>query len=615
MATLTAGMLKRLLQHMDSDVKAAGEHRSSLLQVIDIVPADLDGDELWPKHGFYVKVSDSSHATYVSLRDEDVDLVLSNKLQLGQFVYVDRLEAGSPVPVLRGVRPLQGRHPLIGSPQDLIAVHEHEKQVAVANSGLKPVEKSLQRRGLWASEVAAKKLSVRSLSSSCYEAVNSSKDYLRSLSLSRVGRSSAVRSSVSGLFRANSKILRNGNGEDDKGREISNISQSAAENNSAIHLRPSPRPHNERSTRNNDVSDHNGSMAGEGFCTILPEKLAALGKEALQRRDEAYQDALEALQVASATETMTRIVRNLTELCSLAKPEAPEISIEGFMNLHERISKFVVDMESWTKSVPIDRGDASDVKEKVADYSEMWNSATAWIETALSSDMKNYPVIPESRHHTAAEESKLRRVKSYLGKASEDVNKNSLGGLLTRGSIPSLSAKRPLSQSMSCSNKIVSRMTLAECNKNNDNLISEKIHNPNLGSNKLRSTEISDQRIHGKPPIPIERQPEPVNVPDCKRKNLFHIIALAKQVKIEAENWFTEFLEKAFDKGSRIVKSSEDGGKNKEDSLRVHKWTFRRRVLLNKITQWVEQSDSSNRWLNPDAAETVKKLKLRLKNS
>lgn len=612
MATLTAGMLKRLLQHMNSDVKAAGEHRSSLLQVIDIVPADLDGDELWPKHGFYVKVSDSSHATYVSLKDEDVDLVLSNKLQLGQFVYVDRLEPGSPVPVLRGVRPLQGRHPFIGSPQDLIAIHENEKQVAVTNSGPKPIEKGLQRRGLWASEVAAKKLSVRSLSSSCCDAVSSSKDYLRSLSLSRVGRSSVVRTSVSGLFRANSKVLRNSNGEDVKGREISNVSQSATENNSAIHSRPCLGP-NERSGRNNDVSDHNGNMAGEGFSTILPEKLAALGKEALQRRDEAYLDALEALQVASATETMAQIVRNLSELCSSAKPEAPETSIESFMDLHGRVSKFVVDMESWTKSMPIDRSEASDVKEKVSDYSGMWASAAAWIETALSSDMKNCPVNPELKHHTAAEESTLRRVKSCLGRASEDANKGSLGGLFPRGSIPSISAKRPLGQSMSCSNKILSR-TLAECNENDDNLISENNHNLNLGSNKLRSTEISDQRFHGKPPVPTERQP--VNVPDSKRKNnLFHIIALAKQVKIEAENWFTGFLEKAFDKGSRIVRSSEDAGKSQGDSHRVHKWLFRRRVLLNKITQWVEQSDSSHRWLNLDAAETVKKLKLSLKYS
>ena len=71
----------------------------------------------------------------------------------------------------------------------------------------------------------------------------------------------------------------------------------------------------------------------------------------------------------------------------------------------------------------------------------MWDSTTAWIEIALSSDMNNFPVIHQLRHHTAVEESTLRRVKSCLGKASEDVNKNSLGGLLTGGSIPSLSVK------------------------------------------------------------------------------------------------------------------------------------------------------------------------------
>ena len=71
----------------------------------------------------------------------------------------------------------------------------------------------------------------------------------------------------------------------------------------------------------------------------------------------------------------------------------------------------------------------------------MWDSAIAWTKTTLSNDMNNCPIIPELSNHTAAEESTLRRVKSCLGKASEDVNKNSLGGLLTGGSIPSLSIK------------------------------------------------------------------------------------------------------------------------------------------------------------------------------
>lgn len=119
MATLTPGVLLKLLQHMNSDVKIAGEHRSVLLQVITILPA-LAGSDLWPNQGFYLKVSDSSHATFVTLAEEHNDLILSDKLQLGQFIHVDKLESGHPVPLLRGVRPVPGRHPCIGTPEDLV---------------------------------------------------------------------------------------------------------------------------------------------------------------------------------------------------------------------------------------------------------------------------------------------------------------------------------------------------------------------------------------------------------------------------------------------------------------------------------------------------------------
>ncbi|KAG6422869.1 hypothetical protein SASPL_113251 [Salvia splendens] len=122
MAALVPGVLLKLLQHMNTDVKVAGEHRSSLLQVVSIVPA-LAAGELFPNQGFYLKVSDSSHATYVSLPDEHDDLILSDKIQLGQFVHIERLEAASPVPILRGVRPVPGRHPCVGTPEDIVATH------------------------------------------------------------------------------------------------------------------------------------------------------------------------------------------------------------------------------------------------------------------------------------------------------------------------------------------------------------------------------------------------------------------------------------------------------------------------------------------------------------
>ncbi|GMI81241.1 CORTICAL MICROTUBULE DISORDERING3 [Hibiscus trionum] len=120
MASLNAGILLKLLQSMNSHTRVTGDHRSPLLQVIGIVPA-LAGSDLWPNHGFYVQLSDSLNSTYVSLSERDTELILSNRLQLGQFVYVDRFHFDSPVPRVSGIRPISGRHPFVGSPDPLIA--------------------------------------------------------------------------------------------------------------------------------------------------------------------------------------------------------------------------------------------------------------------------------------------------------------------------------------------------------------------------------------------------------------------------------------------------------------------------------------------------------------
>lgn len=146
MASLTPGVLLKLLQSMNSNIKVLGEYRSVLLQVISIVPA-LSGSELWPNQGFFVKVSDSSHSTYVSLSKEGNELILNNKLQLGQFFYVDRLEAGTPVPILQGVRPVPGRHPFVGNPKDLMQMVDPSESPVQADdhagrNSLKPRESS-----------------------------------------------------------------------------------------------------------------------------------------------------------------------------------------------------------------------------------------------------------------------------------------------------------------------------------------------------------------------------------------------------------------------------------------------------------------------------------------
>ncbi|VVB04291.1 unnamed protein product [Arabis nemorensis] len=120
MASLAPGILLKLLQCMNSGTRATGDHRSATLQVTGIVPA-LAGSDLWPNQGFYVQISDSLNSTYVSLSERDTDLILTNRLQLGQFIYLDRLEFSTPVPRAAGIRPVAGRHAFVGTPEPLIA--------------------------------------------------------------------------------------------------------------------------------------------------------------------------------------------------------------------------------------------------------------------------------------------------------------------------------------------------------------------------------------------------------------------------------------------------------------------------------------------------------------
>ncbi|KAJ6670545.1 hypothetical protein OIU85_014416 [Salix viminalis] len=127
MASLTPGLLAKLLESAgNKDARVTGEHRSALLQVIEIAPS-LSGtpNDPWQSQGFFLKVSDSLHSAYASISDEDLDLIYNDKIQLGQFVYVSRFDvsaSGSPVPVLRGLKPVPNkRRPCVGNPKDLVS--------------------------------------------------------------------------------------------------------------------------------------------------------------------------------------------------------------------------------------------------------------------------------------------------------------------------------------------------------------------------------------------------------------------------------------------------------------------------------------------------------------
>lgn len=121
MASLKEGVLLKLLEEMKTKGESVEKDpKAVLLQIRSIIPVLEEGD-LWPNRGFFLKVSDASHALYVSLSKQQNDMILGNRLQLGQFIYVQKLEDSDPLPSLRGVVPIPGRRPCEGTPHDIVS--------------------------------------------------------------------------------------------------------------------------------------------------------------------------------------------------------------------------------------------------------------------------------------------------------------------------------------------------------------------------------------------------------------------------------------------------------------------------------------------------------------
>ncbi|KAK3139200.1 hypothetical protein QOZ80_5AG0379400 [Eleusine coracana subsp. coracana] len=129
MATLTPGVLLKLLQAMHTDERVAGEHRSPVLQVTAVVPAltaSTADSLLSPTNGFLLNLSDGLHSTYVQLLPADADALLSAARPhlVGHLVHLDRLRFARPVPRAVGLRPVPSFSralPCAGSPEPLVA--------------------------------------------------------------------------------------------------------------------------------------------------------------------------------------------------------------------------------------------------------------------------------------------------------------------------------------------------------------------------------------------------------------------------------------------------------------------------------------------------------------
>ncbi|KAI3444918.1 hypothetical protein Pfo_001583 [Paulownia fortunei] len=398
MASLTPGTLDKLLQNVgNKDFKVAGEHRSALLQVISILPS-LE-DDSWKSRGYFLRVSDSVHSAYVSVSDEDVELILSDKIRLGQFIHVTWLDSGSPIPVLRGLKPIPKRRPCVGEPKDLISsdfLNAKKVEAKVKSKGkLKKVvenaEGNVRRVSLGNGKVGgleSRRLSLDSArkgwdrspqsKNGVREVKSKSKDnfsHLESVVTNKVfPRDSPNGSSISPLKSKNVII------------SPKHMTKPTMKNLKSSDDVIFPSHFNKVTVSSKNWSD------SKILWNSLPSTISDLGKEVRSFRNVAFVSAIHALEEASICEGVLRCMSMFAELCESSKNDSSGSLVEQFLNLHESMKKAATVISSL---INVKTSDAKESNGCSSQLSEPGNcitlqNASLWVQAAVQTDLSKF---------------------------------------------------------------------------------------------------------------------------------------------------------------------------------------------------------------------------------
>ncbi|GJU16390.1 hypothetical protein Tco_1144356 [Tanacetum coccineum] len=367
MATLIPGVLMKLIDGMNLGIKPTSNYRCYLLQVTGIVPIDLDEKDLWPKHGFYVK--------------------------LGQFIHVEKLERGSPVPVAKGVKPVPGRRPIVGVPEPLMAFmnlnvkskhgdlkkgiddrctpvkmrSSNERLILIRESmsSYRSDEKRRLVRRVSMSRLTESPMVVKkSCAASSMVKISNSKSGVRDKGAktiipcnSAVGSSykfkekkSATSSSSRTMSSPISGLKVKSPSADSSFR--TSLSGSLPQKLSILGKEKKSATSSSSRTMSSPISGLKvkSPSADSSFRTSLsgslPQKLSILGKEAVQQQERAQRIAFEALRNASATNTLVWSLQNLSTLTKSANSVDPTDCFDNFLKFHNQLIQAIADIIS-----------------------------------------------------------------------------------------------------------------------------------------------------------------------------------------------------------------------------------------------------------------------------
>ncbi|KAA8520310.1 hypothetical protein F0562_014566 [Nyssa sinensis] len=346
--------------------------------------------------------------------------VLSKLLQ--NFIHVTRLDSGSPVPVLRGVKPLPRRRPCVGNPQDLISSDSLSIRTRVEFSTAKKGLKSAKRDGVKRVEAKVKRLACEDSKSRRLSLGNGKVEglELRRLSLesSRKGwdqspltknglrpiprfKSQATSSSL------NCSVLPGKKASPEKDLALKHPSLSILpfknRNNIESQKLISKPLRKDSQLSLDDTTPNHLIKVPLSFKTwsdrkiswdLLPPPIQDLGKETMSHRNVAFFAAVHALEEASATERVIQCMSMFAELCELSQKDSEGPLVEQFLNLYQNMQKAtaVIDALCSSRCLEAESNTYSSSQCSLAEACKNFTNknALSWLQAAVETDLSKF---------------------------------------------------------------------------------------------------------------------------------------------------------------------------------------------------------------------------------
>ncbi|MBA0601662.1 hypothetical protein Gorai_004834 [Gossypium raimondii] len=441
MENLQSGVILNLLSDMGvqektviDDNDADCKEPAALLQIVSIIPVLSESDDLWPKQGFFIKVSDSTHELFVSLPQEQDEMILNNELQIGQFIYVEKLESAYPVPLLKGLKLIPGRQPFDRDPKHLVGNNimeafsqtssplliqrrtERARSISPCTAPLRDRRASTGRQncrtrtnGLniqgFDMGYSRKKQDLNgsgcSRRSWCETAKGSTvvKHEIIHVSHTPNSHDSPFRSAGFLSFHddnSNTRLRTKDVGQFSK--PVKNTSKSWNSSSARTSKEPLTDSRKRASSKNKTWAET------EMLWDTLPSSLVKHGKEVLRHRDVSLLAAVDALQEAAAIERLLKCLSKFSEL-RLAKEDDQQPSINKFFKLQDYLTQCrgIVQSLTHTSSQRMADSDLNSpgyTREALKLAVDRWRNATSWIKAAVASDL--IPLSPEGKNEAKA---------------------------------------------------------------------------------------------------------------------------------------------------------------------------------------------------------------------